>query len=128
MGLPVFSRTILEHYRHPRNFGDLEDADMRGEANNPLCGDRIRIAARLEDGRIAEVRFRAEACAICTAAASILTEWMRNEPPAAAAAHTEDEIIAALDADIPIERRRCATLPIEAVRAARNPSAHPDNQ
>jgi len=114
----VYSQTILDHFRHPRNAGELEAADLAGEASNPLCGDRIRIGLRLEGGAIAEARFKAEACAICTAAASLLTGRVRGLTPAAAAQLKDDILIAALEAEIPPERRRCATLPLEALRSS----------
>ncbi len=114
----MYSAIILEHFRHPRNRGELPGADLSGEAHNPLCGDRLRLALRLENGVIREARFHADACAICTAAASLLTERISGLAPAAAADLAEAELINALDAEIRPERRRCATLPLEALRAA----------
>jgi NifU-like protein involved in Fe-S cluster formation len=64
------------------------------------------------------VRFRAEACAICTAAASILTERIRGLEIGAAARIDDDQLIDSLETTLPTERRRCATLPLEALRAA----------
>jgi nitrogen fixation NifU-like protein len=114
----VYSATILDHFRHPRNTGDLPDANHLGEAHNPLCGDRIRMALRIEGGRIAEAKFRAEACAICTAAASLLTERIRGRTTDEAVAIEEDALITWLDTTLRAERRRCATLPLEALHAA----------
>ena len=114
----VYSATILEHFRHPRNRGALEGADRAGEAHNPLCGDRIRLALRTADNRIVEARFHAEACAICIASASLLTDRLHGMDNAAARTIGEDEVITALGANLREERRRCATLPLEALRAA----------
>jgi NifU-like protein involved in Fe-S cluster formation len=114
----VYSATILEHFRHPRNRGALEDADRAGEAHNALCGDRIRIALRTSDGRIAEARFHAEACAICVAAGSLLTERLRGMQRSEALAIRGEEVMEALGATLREERQRCATLPLEALHAA----------
>lgn len=117
----MYSPVILEHFRNPHNAGEIEDADLTGVANNPVCGDRIRVTVRLEGGVIAEARFTAEACAISTAAASLLTGRIRGLTPELAARYPEEDLIAALEADIPAERRRCATLPLEALRSATSP-------
>ena len=115
-----YGRTIAEHFRRPRNHGPLPHAHAEAEGINPLCGDRVRLAVALgEDGEIiADARFIANACAICVASASLLTERVRGLSRDVAAAIGEDEILAALDADIPTARKRCATLPLEALRGA----------
>ncbi len=114
-----YGPVILEHFRRPRNQGAVEDADAVGEADNPLCGDRIRIGLwRAQDGRISRARFKGEACAICTAAASLITEMVQDITPQEAAAIGEPHILRALDAPIRPARLRCATLPLDALRAA----------
>jgi predicted enzyme related to lactoylglutathione lyase/NifU-like protein involved in Fe-S cluster formation len=117
----VYSATILEHFRHPRRSGELEPADRSGEAHNPLCGDRVRLSLRLSGDRIAEAKFRAEACAICTAAADLLLERIVGMRTADAATFTDDALIVLLNARLRPERRRCATLPLEALQSAIGP-------
>ena len=109
---------VLEHWRRPRNFGALDAPTVAHEAANPLCGDRIRIELAVDAGRIAAARFRGDACAVATAAASLLTERVTGQPVAAVAALTEADALALLDAEVPAARRRCATLPLEALQAA----------
>jgi len=71
----LYQQVILDHQRNPRNFGDLEDADLRAEGYNPLCGDRINVEVSLgADGDIGEIGFTGAGCAICTASASMMTE------------------------------------------------------
>ncbi|MCI0433172.1 MAG: iron-sulfur cluster assembly scaffold protein [Gemmatimonadetes bacterium] len=114
-----YGPVILEHFRRPQNRGDLENADAVGEADNPLCGDRVRIAVRLAaDGRIEAARFRGEACAICTAAASLITGMVHAITPQEAASIGESQILGALGAPIRPARMKCATLPIDALHAA----------
>jgi nitrogen fixation protein NifU and related proteins len=121
MGELVYSAVILDHFRHPRNAGETAGFERVGEASNPLCGDRVRIGYRSSEGRIEEIRFHAEACAICTAAASILTELVRGSTPREAAAVTAEQLNRLLEASIPAERQRCASLPLEALKAATAP-------
>ena len=75
----LYRDVILDHNRHPRNFGPLEGANHHAEGNNPLCGDRLALALRLEGDRIAEIRFEGSGCAISTASASLMTEAVRGK-------------------------------------------------
>ena len=75
----LYRDVILDHNRHPRNFGPLEGANHHAEGNNPLCGDRLELALRLEGDRIAEIRFEGSGCAISTASASLMTEAVRGK-------------------------------------------------
>ena len=113
----LYSDTLLDHFRHPRNYGDLVAPDISHESFNPLCGDRIRIDVRLRDTTVHEVRFKGDACAICTAAASLLTELILGSELAAVATISDDQLIAALKSDIKPARLQCALLPLEALRA-----------
>jgi nitrogen fixation NifU-like protein len=112
----MYSDTVLEHYRHPRNRGRLADADVTAEAANPLCGDVIRFEIAVNGSSITAARFSGDACAIGTAAASILTELVSGKPVDQAAGFTDEMMVASLQADIPPPRMRCALLPVEALR------------
>ena len=74
----MFSKTVLDHFRHPRNAGELADATVIVEVSNPVCGDILKLSARVEDGRIAEVRFLCRGCTTAIACASLLTEEIRG--------------------------------------------------
>jgi len=65
---------LLDHYQNPRNFGHLENPDIVHEEGNPSCGDQIRIEIKLEDNKIADIKFTGKGCTISQASASILTE------------------------------------------------------
>jgi molybdenum cofactor cytidylyltransferase len=120
MQVNPYQGLILEHFRRPRNYGALPDATAEAEGSNPLCGDRVRIAMLLDAGgeRIVKAGFTANACAICVASASLLTERMRGAATLSIGRLTEDDVIAALGAEIPTARRRCAALPLEVARRA----------
>lgn len=74
----LYQETILDNYKHPKNFGTLEDATHRAHGDNPLCGDKLVLTARVKDGTVDELRFRGIGCAISTAAASLMTEAVKG--------------------------------------------------
>ncbi len=75
----LYQQIILEHYRNPRNYGEVPDATHQAEGYNPLCGDRLEVSLRVEDGRIAEIRFRGSGCAISQASASVMTSVLTGK-------------------------------------------------
>jgi len=115
--MPVlYSDVLLDHFRHPRNYGSIDAPDISYESFNPLCGDRIRIELKLDQATVQEARFKGDGCAISTAAASLLTELLIGTSIEQAAAISDDELISALESDIQPTRRQCALLPLEALR------------
>ncbi len=114
----LYGGRIQEHARQPRNVGSLENPDIRHEDVNPLCGDRIRIEAKLDqDQKISEVRFRGDACMISQAAGSILTEMVKGWPLEAIEALNQSEFLKALEAPIRPARIKCALLPLEILQS-----------
>lgn len=78
----LYREVILDHHRHPRNYGKLEAAEASVEGYNPLCGDRIEIDVRTGSSGGLECRFRGEGCSICMASASMMTEEVTGKPVA----------------------------------------------
>jgi nitrogen fixation NifU-like protein len=74
----MFSAAVLDHFEHPRNAGALPNATVQVEATNPVCGDVLQLAARMESGRIAEIRFLCRGCTTSIACASLLTEKLKS--------------------------------------------------
>lgn len=70
----LYREVILDHNRHPRNFGELEDADRVVEGVNPLCGDRMTLYVKLEGDKVADISFKGTGCAISVASSSLMTE------------------------------------------------------
>jgi nitrogen fixation NifU-like protein len=114
----AFRAVVLEHFRHPRNRGNLADATASAEGANPLCGDRIRIQLRADNGTIAEARFTADACALCIASASLLTEHIRGMRICDATSIDMAWLHHSLEGEPPPGRRRCAQLPLETMHRA----------
>jgi len=92
----MFSEAVLEHFRNPRNAGELPDATATVEVSNPVCGDVLKLSARIVDGRVAEARFLCRGCTTSIACASVLTEELRGHTPAEARAITPESLSAAL--------------------------------
>jgi len=113
----LYSDLLLDHFRHPRNYGSIAGPDVSYEKFNPLCGDRIRVELKLNQATITEARFKGDACAISTAAASLLTELITGMQLETVAGLSGDQLIAALESDIKPARVQCALLPLEALRA-----------
>lgn len=109
---------VLEHFRHPKNRGPLDRADASADGANPLCGDRVRVELRADHGVIADARFTADACALCVASASLLTERVRGMRVDAASRVDETWLFASLNGEPPAARRKCALLPLDTLRRA----------
>jgi len=112
----LYSNTLLDHFRRPRNYGDLDAPDVSNEQFNPLCGDRIRLELKLQKTKVVEVRFKGDACAICTAAASLLTELVLGEDVEQLIRISDAQLISALESDIQPARLQCVLLPLQALR------------
>ena len=131
----LYQEIILEHSRKPKNAGTLEDADSMANGNNPLCGDRIAVYVKLDDGRITDARFDARGCAISIASASMMTDMLIGKTIEEAKAEqvrftemvtskedpdlAEDDQLAALMGVRKFPTRiKCATLPWHTLAAA----------
>lgn len=82
----LYQEMILEHKRHPRNFRALEDASHHADGYNPLCGDKISLYLKVEDGVVKDATFQGSGCAISTASASMMTEALKGKSEAEARA------------------------------------------
>ena len=109
---------ILEHYKRPRNFGELEPHDLEAHDHNPLCGDELGVHIRLDGDRIAELRFHGHGCAISQAAASIASEDLIGMRAEEAAALDADWALDLLGIPISATRRECALLHLKVIRGA----------
>jgi nitrogen fixation NifU-like protein len=80
----LYQEVILDHGRRPRNRRKLEGANRHAQGYNPLCGDKVTVYLKVEDGRVSDISFEGSGCAISTASASILTEMLRGKTTAEA--------------------------------------------
>lgn len=116
--MSAFRSVVLEHFRHPKNRGPLEQANASADGANPLCGDRVRVELRAERGTIADARFTADACALCVASASLLTEHVRGMRLDLVTRVDEAWLFDSLEGEPPPARRKCALLPLDTLRRA----------
>jgi nitrogen fixation NifU-like protein len=75
----LYTQVIMDHYKHPRNRGELADADLEEHLLNPLCGDEVTVYANFLDGKVADVRFSGRGCSISQASASMMTERLAGK-------------------------------------------------
>lgn len=92
----VFTDSLIEHFRNPHNVGDLPGATAIVDVTNPICGDVLRLSARIENGRIAEAKFKTQGCTASIASSSVLTDLLIGKSPAEARAISPEEISQAL--------------------------------
>ena len=114
----LYSDVIRERWRKPRYRGDLPNATAVAEDVNPLCGDRVRVSVRVQDGTVAEARFTGDSCAICTASADVVTELATGRSTAAATRLGTDDVLEVLRAEVRPTRMRCVSLPISVLGMA----------
>ncbi|CUS80688.1 nitrogen fixation protein NifU [Candidatus Kryptobacter tengchongensis] len=108
---------LLDHYQNPRNFGHLENPDIVHEEGNPSCGDQIRIEIKLEDNKIADIKFTGKGCTISQASASILTEIVKGKSLDEVKNFSKEDMLNALGIPISPIRLKCALLGLKVLKA-----------
>ena len=116
--MTAYRRVVIELFRHPKNRGPLHAAAASADGANPLCGDRIRMELGGDSARVTEARFTADACALCIASASLLTERVRGMSAEDALRIDTTWLFASLEGEPPPARRKCAMLPLDTLRRA----------
>jgi len=112
----MYREYILDHYKNPRNFGRLEDADISHEENNPLCGDVVGMDIKTRDGVIDDVRFHGRGCAISQASASLLTERLKGMSLDDAREIGKQDVLEELGIEISPARLKCALLALKVLK------------
>jgi nitrogen fixation NifU-like protein len=109
---------ILDHYKRPRNFGELEPHDLEAHDHNPLCGDELGVHIAVEDGVIKDLRFHGQGCAISQASASIASEEYVGMKVGEVGDLDADWLLELLGIPISATRRKCALLNLKVMRGA----------
>jgi len=112
----VHSELLLDHFRNPRNVGQLPPPAIAVDVTNPACGDLLRLSARFESGRIVEARFQVRGCTASIAAGSALTEWMLGKTRGQLFGLTAEIIELALDGLEPASKH-AAVLCVDGAKA-----------
>ncbi|MCI4335195.1 MAG: iron-sulfur cluster assembly scaffold protein [Thermoplasmata archaeon] len=110
MAYDMYQEIILQHYRAPHHFGTLTDPSYSGEESNPLCGDHIRLDLRIggPEGKVEEVRFSGDGCAISVASASMLTDRLQGKSLTEVKTLTQEDVLKLLGIPLSPVRIKCA--------------------
>ncbi len=125
----MYQEVILQHYRTPKNFGPLPDANREGEESNPLCGDHITVRLKVDPAsqKISEIRFEGDGCAISVASASMLTEKVAGLTVEQASKLTRDDVLQLLGIPLSPARIKCALTGYAALGRALHPESFPSS-
>ena len=111
----MYSEVFLDHFKNPRNVGELASPAVAVEISNPICGDILRLSAIFQDGRILEVRYKVRGCTASIASGSALTEWMQGRTRQELAGVKAADVEASVGGLIP-ESKHAAVLCVDAVK------------
>ena len=114
---PVYSEKVLEHFRNPRNVGELENPDGIGIEGNPVCGDLMEIHIRVEDDRITDIKFKTFGCGSAIATSSMVTELAKGKTLDEALEITRQDVADELDG-LPKQKMHCSNLAADALHKA----------
>ena len=111
----MYSPQLLDHFEHPRNAGEPADADARIRVENPACGDILELFAKVREGKIAEICFKAKGCVPAMACGSLITEMAKGKLPAEVNAVSREEVVEKIGG-LPAGSGHAAQLAVDALR------------
>ena len=113
----MYSSTVMDHFKNPRNVGEIEKADGIGEVGNPLCGDMMTIYLKIEEEKIKEIKFKTFGCGAAIAVSSMLTEMAKGKTLDDAKKITNKSVAEALEG-LPKNKLHCSNLGADALHMA----------
>jgi nitrogen fixation NifU-like protein len=127
MDSTFYREQIIDLYEHPLNYGELEEFDFSYEEDNPLCGDVVRIDVHMdEDGRVADVAWSGDGCAISQASASLLTEEIKGLTMEEIRAFPKEALLDLIGVQLSMARVKCALLSLKVLKAGAYGLPDPD--
>jgi len=113
----MYSQKVMEHFKNPRNMGEIPDADGVGTVGNPICGDMMQIFIKVKDNRLEDVKFKTFGCGAAIATSSMITELAKGKTIDEALKITRADVADALEGLPPI-KMHCSNLAADGLRAA----------
>ena len=115
--MALYTETVMDHFTHPRNVGEIPDADGVGEVGNAKCGDIMKMYLKIKDDRIKDVKFETFGCGSAIASSSMATELIKGKTIEEALAVTNKQVVDALGG-LPAYKLHCSVLAEESIKAA----------
>ena len=115
--MALYTQTVMDHFMHPRNVGEIADADGVGEVGNAKCGDIMKIYLKIDGDVVTDVKFETFGCGSAIASSSMATEMIKGKPVAEAMELTNKAVAEALDG-LPAHKLHCSVLAEEAIKKA----------
>ena len=116
--MDIYAEELISHYEHPHNKGKIRDADTELHEYNPICGDDITMYVRVKDGKVEDVKFDGNGCAISVGCASMLTDYARGKSLKEVESMGFDTMVKLLGIDPGPARTKCATIALKALKGA----------
>lgn len=113
----MYTEKVLDHFRNPRNMGEIKDADGIGKVGNPICGDVMAIYIKVRDDRIVDIKFKTFGCTAAIASSSVATELVKGKTLDEAMKLTRDDVANELGG-LPAIKKHCSNLAADALREA----------
>ncbi len=116
--LDIYAENLVENYERPHNKRILDNASISMHEDNPSCGDEITVYLKIEDGKVADVGFDGDGCAISMGSASMMTDFIKGKSLAEIEKMGKDTVVGVIGVDPGIARMHCATLSLRAIKDA----------
>lgn len=115
----LYLENLLDHYRNPRNYGEMKNPDLVVEDANLSCGDEVKFFIKLDKNKniIEDIKFVSRSCAVCKASASMLTELVKGKPISFVNSLTKKDVFNFFGGSIDPSREKCALLPLKAIQS-----------
>jgi len=114
----IYGEKLLDHYKNPRNFGELDSADRMNELENISCGDSIKVYVKLAKDTIDDIKFTGEGCAVAVGTASMLMEYAKGKTIEEMKKFSLDDLVDLIGIDLTMSRLKCANLSLETLHNA----------
>lgn len=115
----MYSEKVMDHFRNPRNVGEIPDADGVGTVGNPVCGDLMAMYIKVKDNRLIDIKFKTFGCGAAIATSSMTTELAKGKTLEEASKITRADVAESLDG-LPTQKMHCSNLAADALKAAIN--------